>query len=176
MVRAFSIHCAFKQPTCSQRDVGAGANTPALTRASRMACHLRASWHFRAGPRNGPSLFGASLRIIFRDPLPLNTIGEGSSFSLGLTFWDDSAEPWTASTPTTISYRVDCTTTGASMRTWTTLTPAAATTISLASADNAINDQSRRQEGRQVTVKTDSGLSTQAQDTFTYAVSNNGAV
>jgi hypothetical protein len=155
-------------------DGGAPANTGALYPSQRARTSPRTGTF---GPLVGPFYsLERPLRTIFRDPLPLGTIQEGSRFTLSVSFWDDAAEPWTAFTPTTISYRVDCLTTGCVLREWTTLTPAASTSISLTSADNTVNDSYNQREGRQVTVKVNSGLSTQSQDTFTYYVANNGAI
>lgn len=116
------------------------------------------------------------MRITFRDPLAGNVAPEDSVFTLGVKFWDDSAEPWVTNVPTTVKYRVDCLTTGVAMVNWTTVSPASSVSISIPVAAQAVNQEVNWREKRQVTVKANDGLSTQYLGTFTYYVENNEAI
>lgn len=114
------------------------------------------------------------MQITFQSPIVLGRVNENSTFTLTARFWDDSADAWAATTPTTIRYRVDCATTGRVMLDWTSVT--AASEISLTINVNSINEPHHVREWRQVTVEADHGLSTQYLDTFTYSVENIGAI
>lgn len=116
------------------------------------------------------------MRITFRDPLAQHTAPEDSSFTLIVKFWADSSEPWTASASTTVHYRVDCLTTGATMVDWTSVSPSASVSLTISSAANAINQEANWREQRQVTIKADDGLSTQYTATHRYYVDNNVAI
>jgi hypothetical protein len=116
------------------------------------------------------------MRMTFRDPLVQHTAPEDSSFTIAVKFWDDSAEPWTASAPTTVHYRIDCLTTGTVLVDWTSVSPSASVSLTVSVAANAINQEANWREKRQVTVKADDALSTQYLGTHCYYVENNVAV
>lgn len=65
-------------------------------------------------------------------------------------------------TPTTVEYRIDCLTTQTVLRDWTTVTPGITNSITITSADNAIQDNTNHREKKQIVVKSDDGLDTQA--------------
>ena len=79
-------------------------------------------------------------------------------------------------TPTTLKYRMDCETTGQSITPWTTLTPAAVTSIPISAANNAILDDSNSYEDRSVLVMIDEGLATQEVTEQKYRVKNLGGL
>ncbi len=111
------------------------------------------------------------MRITFTDRLTRKTVTEASVFTLVAKFYDDSTENWTASTPTSVKYRID-NASGSQVRDWTTATPGTSTTITVTAADNAMTDGCRERETKIITVKADDGLSSQYQDTFFWHVAN----
>ena len=113
------------------------------------------------------------MRISFIDRLTRRQVNEGSAFTTVAKFYDDSTELWTASTPTSIRYRVDAG--NHVIRDWTTGTPGTSLTISLTSTDNAIVNDCSQVEPRTLTVQCDAGLSSQYSDTYEWSVKNNQA-
>lgn len=112
------------------------------------------------------------MRITFADKLVRNTVNEGSAFTVVAKFWDDSTEVWTAATPTSIRYRVDSLETTSQIIGWTSATPATSVTITVSYAANAITNDCKDRERKQLTVEIDAGLSTQYQSTYEYYVKN----
>jgi hypothetical protein len=111
------------------------------------------------------------MRISFHDRLTRKEISEGSAFTVTVKFWDDSAEDWVASTPTSIRYRID----GANdtqILGWTSVSAASSVNITLTAANNAIVDNNQDSEGKVLTVERDNGLSTQYRGTYRYDVRN----
>jgi hypothetical protein len=80
------------------------------------------------------------------NPDPIN---EGTSARVSVEWTDFDGAP---ATPTSVTYRIDCLTTGQAVRASTPATPAATTVIDLTSDDNAIRDQANASERRIVTV------------------------
>lgn len=111
-------------------------------------------------------------RITFRANTSRNRVQEGSALTITAKFWTDTSETWTAQTPTTIHYRIDCLTTGAEILGWTSIAAATSATISVTGAQNVIQSDHNEWETKQVTVKIDTGLSTQYQEAMTYEVRN----
>lgn len=112
------------------------------------------------------------MRITFRAPIPRNEVKESSTITVTAKVWDDSADPWTASTPTTLHYRLDCLSTGTQILDWTSITAAASSSIVVTGAQNAIQSDCNEFEKKQLTLKVNSGLSTQYNDCFTWQVKN----
>lgn len=92
--------------------------------------------------------------------LPWDKIQEDSSFTATIKFRLVDA----STVPTTVRYRIDCTTTLKKIRDWTSLTPAASIDVIITPADNEIVSDARRRERRQITVETNTGLSTQTRE------------
>jgi hypothetical protein len=121
------------------------------------------------------------MRITVTSRLVAGTTPERSAFTATARFFDDStgsgSDAWSASTPTTADYRIDRIKVGEpgywqEIVGWTTLTPAASISIPITSNDNAVQCNYARDEQRQVTVRANSGLSTQTEVTYRYRVKN----
>ena len=112
------------------------------------------------------------MRIEFIDRLTRRQTNESSAFTVVAKFYDDSTEVWTASTPTSVRYRVDDG--NYPVRGWTTGTPGTSLTINLTYSDNAIISDCSQIEQKTLTVQCDTGLSTQYQGTYTWSVKNLG--
>ena len=102
--------------------------------------------------------------------LPRPATKEGSSFVAVAQF--RNASTGAAEAPTTARYRIDDISTDQVIRDWTTLSVAASINITITAGDNAIKDQSRRREKRQITVESDFGTDTATRDCLTYFVEN----
>ena len=103
-------------------------------------------------------------------------IPEGSSFTVSASFFTDTTDVWTATTPTSIKYRIDrinrdpaC---SAVVLDWTTISPATTASIAITGAQNAINNGYASEEKRQILVRLNDGLSTQTDQAFQYYVTN----
>ncbi len=92
--------------------------------------------------------------------IPKTRVNEKSNFTATVNFRDRATKA--ASTPTTIQYRIDDLTTRIEITDWTTVSAASSITIAITPTENAIQDNSSRLERRQLLVKADDGLSTQA--------------
>lgn len=112
------------------------------------------------------------MRITIKSPLVRNRINEKSAFNLTAKFWDDSTDAWSASTPTTIKYRVDSLDSGYPIIDWTSITAASSVTVPSSVAANTIQNDCKSRERRQITVKADDALSTQYQATYSYFIEN----
>lgn len=75
-------------------------------------------------------------------------------------------------TPTTVAYRVDDLSIGLQLVDWTTVTPASSVDITITSTANKIQNDFRQYEAKQITVKTNSGLTDQFIESFTWDVKN----
>lgn len=75
-------------------------------------------------------------------------------------------------TPTSLKYKVDCTTNNQPVTAWTALTPAATTTVVIPAASNTILDDGNSYEDKTITIMTDEGLDTQETTTQGYRVRN----
>src|SRR5690242_9231690 len=91
--------------------------------------------------------------------IPETRVKEGSSFSVTANFRTRSTG--TATTPTTIHYRLDCLTTCTEIADWTSVTPASSATIAVTGEDNEIQNNGNGYERKQLTVVADQGLDTQ---------------
>lgn len=100
--------------------------------------------------------------------LPKPKTQEGSSFVATAYFRDSEA----STVPTTAQYRVDCLTTGKEITDWTTLTPAASISITITPTHNAIQSQSNTRERKQLTVESNTDLTTQVRQTTYWDVEN----
>jgi hypothetical protein len=108
------------------------------------------------------------MRITFADRLSRGRVTEGSAFDVVAKFYDDSTEDWTASTPTTVKYRID-TCDGYQVRDWTSVAASSSVTISVTYTDNAMQG-SDDIEARALTVRANEGLSGQYQAVYSYSV------
>lgn len=97
-------------------------------------------------------------------------INEKTTAYLPVSFRDKHGQ---LAAPSSITYRIDCLTSGRQVRAWTALSPAAQTEIVLTASDNAIFGSSER-ERRLVTVVASYGSGTDDQVTgdYTYDVRN----
>ncbi len=86
---------------------------------------------------------------------------ERNSFTVSVRFRNSSLA---AEAPTTARYRIDCLTTGQTVKEWTSLTPAATISIPVTSSDNRIISKGNAQERRQITVQADQGTDTETRD------------
>ena len=100
--------------------------------------------------------------------IPKPKVQEKSSFTATVYFRDSDA----GTTPTTARYRVDCVSTGEAIRAWTNLTPAESIEITLTPDDNKIVSSQRREERRQLTIETNTGLDTQTRERVFWTVKN----
>ena len=100
--------------------------------------------------------------------IPKNAVQEKSSFTATVSFRDGD----TSTVPTTARYRVDCNTTGDAIRAWTDLTPAASIDVTLTPDDNKIVSSYYRDERRQLTIETNTDLSTQTRERVFWTVKN----
>lgn len=103
--------------------------------------------------------------------MPLSIIYEKSTFTVQVYFRTRATKA--ASTPTTIHYRVDDITNKRETTDWTSIaTPATRNAIVITVVENTINDDANVWETKQLTIKTDDGLSTQVIEAATWKVRN----
>ena len=103
--------------------------------------------------------------------VPQTIVPEETTFDATVYFRTRSTKA--ASTPTTIHYRVDCLTTGRQITDWTSVSsPDTSNTITITATENQILSDASLAETKQLTIKTDSGLSTQAIKPFRWKVQN----
>ena len=103
--------------------------------------------------------------------MPQTIVPEQTTFTLTAYFRTRATK--TASTPTTIHYRVDCLSTQRQITDWTVVSsPSTSNTIVITATENKILDDSFNIETKQITVKLDSGLSTQVIKAVTWKVRN----
>ena len=95
-------------------------------------------------------------------------VNENSTCWLNLQFYGRDNQ---LVAPSSLTYQVDCLTTGTSMKASTVLTPATNVEIELTTAINAINSQTNAYERRRVLVTTDKDT-----QRYTYRVRNLGGV
>jgi hypothetical protein len=99
-------------------------------------------------------------------------INEGSATELKAAIRGDDGS---LTTPTTLKYRVDDPRAGV-ITGWTALSPSALTNIPIPAATNAMRDDSRPYEDRQVMVMSNEGLSSQQVTYIEYRVRNLSAI
>ena len=92
--------------------------------------------------------------------IPKTVVPEKTGFTATAYFRTRSTKA--ASTPTTVHYRVDCLSTRTQIKDWTSVSAASSVSIAIGSAENTIQDSTKARERRQLIVKADDGLSTQA--------------
>jgi len=102
--------------------------------------------------------------------LPKTVINEENAFVATAYFRTRSSKA--ASIPTTIHYKVDCLTTKTPLIDWTSVSAAANVDLIMTSAVNTIQSADSHFETKQLLVKSDSGLSTQAIGRTTWKVQN----
>ena len=102
--------------------------------------------------------------------IPKTKVVEETSFPATAYFRTRTTK--SASTPTTVHYRVDCLKTRKVLQDWTTVVAAANVSITMTTAFNEIQDDSSRLERKQLTVQADQGLSTQINGKVTWEVRN----
>lgn len=102
--------------------------------------------------------------------LPDPRVYENTTFDVTAYFRNRATAAESA--PTTIHYRIDDLSSRKQIRDWTSVSASGSVTITISASDNAIQDDSKKQERRQITVKADDGLSTQAIGAATWVVRN----
>ena len=103
--------------------------------------------------------------------MPLSIVYEETTFIA--TVYNRTRPTKASSTPTTIHYRVDCLSTKRQITDWTSVSsPAASNEITVTASENQILDDSHEYETKQLTVKLDSGLTTQQIKPTTWKVRN----
>lgn len=107
-------------------------------------------------------------QIVFSTPK--RTVNEQSTMLIFTKYRDRSTAALVV--PTTVAYRVDDLSTGIKLVDFTNVTPATGIFITITSAANKIQNDFLGYETKQLTVKTDAGLSTQFIETFTWDVKN----
>lgn len=116
------------------------------------------------------------MRVTISSKLVNARVNEASAFTLVASFFDDSVDVWSASTPTSAKYRIDRTGSNpgcwSEVAGWTTLTPATSISIPITATQNAILNTYCNTEARQLTVKANDGLSTQVEETYRYSIVN----
>lgn len=81
----------------------------------------------------------------------MSTINEQSALFFRAAFRDADGE---AATPSAITYRIDCLTTGAAVLAWTGVTPASSVEVRIGATLNAILDRDNARESRRITLVT----------------------
>ena len=96
-------------------------------------------------------------------------VNENSTSWLDVAFLDKDGDP---ATPSSVTYRVDCLSSGTVIRADTGITAASEVEIVLTPGDNAIVDQDHRVEKRLVTVTATFGAGDQHVSEYVYLVRN----
>ena len=108
------------------------------------------------------------MRVTITDRLVGRTAVDGSAVGFVVSCWDDSAEPWTAATPTSVQYRVDDLTCDREIVGWTSASASASQTITVTGAQNTVTWPSQFQ----FTVRANSGLSSVAVSSRDYFIND----
>lgn len=101
--------------------------------------------------------------------MSLVTINEASSGTLTIEFLDEAGLP---AAPSSISYRIDCVTSGTEIRDDTAIAPASVVDLGLTPEDTRIVTQSNRIERRRVTLVAMFGPGDQLTQDYEYSVRN----
>jgi hypothetical protein len=106
--------------------------------------------------------------------MELRPKGEGSSFTVRCGFKNYLDQ---ATTMLSVRYRIDCLTTGRTIRDWTSVTPAAEMQIDVTRTDNLIQVDRNKREHRELTIEANDGQDTQFvdDDPIRWWVNNTGA-
>ena len=115
------------------------------------------------------------MRLTITDNLIARTANDGQSVVFAVKCWDDSAEPWTLTAPTTLRYRLDDYDTGQQIIGWTAGSASSSQTITVSGANNTPAGCESRYR-RLLTVQINLGLSTVAVATRDFWVKNIGGV
>lgn len=100
----------------------------------------------------------------------MHTVNENNTAYLTVDFRDKRNR---LAAPTAVTYRIDCLTTGAPVKAWTAIDPAASVEIIISAVENAILGANEREQRRVTVVAAyGSGNEDQATDEFTYDVRN----
>lgn len=99
----------------------------------------------------------------------MQTVNEGSTAYLTITFKDKTGTP---QVPSSITYRIDCMTSGLQVLADTPVTPASSVEITLTPSQNAMLVSGNVRETKRVTVKTLYGISDALNDQYDYQVIN----
>lgn len=102
--------------------------------------------------------------------IPRPKFNEGSAFTATAYMRDRATS--LASVPAAAKYRLDCLSTGQTIKDWTSLTPAASINISISATDNAILDTSNDSERKQLSVASEPGAAAQFRDVVIWDVVN----
>jgi hypothetical protein len=97
------------------------------------------------------------------------TITEGSSADFTVAFLDADG---LAAVPTAVRYRIDCMTTGAQVKDWTSLSPASSVTVPLTPTENVMQSESNARETRRVTVEASYAVADKIVDFEEFTLSN----
>lgn len=104
----------------------------------------------------------------------LQVIDEGNAIYVTAVSRDESGD---LLAPTTLEWKLKCLSNDQDIVGWTSVaSPGAEQSIAIAGAYNAIIDDGRAYEDKQVAFRRDSGLSTQHHEVQTYRVRNQSAV
>ena len=101
--------------------------------------------------------------------IPRKTVNEGAYFNGTAHFRSGDS----SAVPTTARWRLDNLTTGRTVTEWTSLTPAASATLVV--GPNTMEEHCRKNVLMQLTVESDTGLTTQDRSTKEYRIVNNRA-
>jgi hypothetical protein len=100
----------------------------------------------------------------------VRSYNEGDAFIQDIGFYDSD---FSASTPATARYRIDCLTNKREVSDWTEISsPTQAEEIVVTSSDNAIINTRNKQELRQMVVQSNYGTDTQKSETIEWTVRN----
>ena len=99
--------------------------------------------------------------------IPRKRVNEGAYFNGTAHFRDGD----TSAAPTTARWRLDNLTTGRNVTAWTTITPAASATLVV--GPNTLQEHNRKNVLMQITVESDTDLTTQDRTTVQYRIVNN---
>jgi hypothetical protein len=111
------------------------------------------------------------MRLTITSKLVARTAVDGAAVPFSVKVYDDSTEPWVLAVPTTLQYRVDNPETGCVIVDWTTISPASSATITVTGSQETLTGCQYRSR-RQLTVRSDAGLSTVAVATHDYWIRN----
>jgi hypothetical protein len=80
----------------------------------------------------------------------MSTVNEGSSADFVVSFRDADGD---LAVPTAVRYRIDCMTTGAQIKDWTSLSAASSVTVPMTPTENVMQSESNSRETRRVTIE-----------------------
>ncbi len=101
--------------------------------------------------------------------MSVDVVNEGTSKKLAIDFFDEAGLPVA---PATLTYRIDCVTSGTVIRVDTSVTPAASAIINITPADTRVVSAANRSERRRVTVVAGFGAGDALTSEYEYHVKN----